>query len=46
MVEVLLDAHRGTSSGSESLETHDHAETAKTDPAPVDTPRLKRYFNE
>jgi putative transposase len=46
MVEVLLDAHRGTSSGSESLETNDHAETAKTDPAPVDTPRLKRYFNE
>jgi hypothetical protein len=46
MVEVLLDAHRGTSSGSASLETNDHAETAKTDPAPVDTPRLKRYFNE
>ena len=45
-VEVLLDAHRGTSVVNEPLETNDHAETAKTDPARIDTPRLKRYFNE
>jgi hypothetical protein len=41
-----LDAHRGTSVVNEPLETNDHAETAKTDPARIDTPRLKRYFNE
>jgi putative transposase len=39
-VEALLDAHRG------ALHVDDPAMTPEITPARVDTPRLKRYFNE
>jgi len=46
MVEVLLDAHRGGFLVDEPLATNDLASTAETTTARVETPRLKRYFNE
>ena len=46
LVEVLLDAHRGASLASEPLATSDLASPAEPPTAPMDTPRLKRYFNE
>jgi putative transposase len=46
IVEVLLDAHRGGALASEPLATNDLASPAETHTAHVDTPRLKRYFNE
>jgi putative transposase len=46
LVEVLLDAHRGASVANEPLESNTPGWTAAPDPARVDTPRLKRYFNE
>ena len=46
LVEVLLDAHRGDSGVYEPPATKDLASLAETPIAPVDTPRLKRYFNE
>ena len=46
LVEVLLDAHRGASVVNEPLENNTPSGTAAPDTARVDTPRLKRYFNE
>jgi hypothetical protein len=41
-----LDAHRGASVANEPLESNPLGWTAAPDTARVDTPRLKRYFNE
>lgn len=46
LVEVLLDAHRGGALASEPLATSDFASPAEPPTGPMDTPRLKRYFNE
>ena len=46
LVEVLLDAHRGGALASEPLATSDFASPAEPPTGHMDTPRLKRYFNE
>jgi putative transposase len=45
-VEALLAAQRGALHGDEPAVTDDSAMTPEADPARVETPRLKRYFNE
>ena len=45
-VEVLLEAHRGGALVNEPLGRNDLTCPAETTTARVDTPRLKRYFNE
>jgi putative transposase len=45
-VEALLAVHRGTLHVDESAATDDSAMTPEADPARVEIPRLKRYFNE
>jgi putative transposase len=45
-VEALLEAHRGDRHGDDPTMTDDPAITPATNPARVETPRLKRYINE
>jgi hypothetical protein len=45
-VEGLLEAHRGGALVNAPLGTNDLPCPAETNTARVDTPRLKRYFNE
>jgi putative transposase len=45
-VEALLEAHRGDAPGNASPVTPNLAHPPEDNPARVETPRLKRYFNE
>jgi hypothetical protein len=45
-VEVLLEAHRGDASTDEPSRIDPLAPTLETTPERIETPRLKRYFND